>query len=156
MDAASIPGTARTGSERDLIRSDHRALRACAERLDGELARLAAGNGAAEATVRSLLEEFRGRLLRHLSAEEQSGILEQAANAEPRLARRAEELRLQHEDLRRSATQLAAGPGEGAVAVDWAGFWTRFVSFREVLERHEQAENDILQRAYLEDLGGGG
>jgi len=32
--------------------------------------------------------------------------------------------------------------------------YSEFVSFRRVLRDHEQAENEVMQRAYLEDLGG--
>ncbi len=138
------------------MQADHRALRASAERLDEMLGRLAAGASAAEAEARSLLEEFRLRLLAHLDAEEQNGILERAAEAEPRFARRIEKLRLEHDVLRQDVVALAAGPAPRAAGADWDGFHARFVAFRRVLLAHEEAENDVLHGAYMEDVGGRG
>ena len=134
------------------MQPDHRALGVSAERLDKLLAGLATGGSSSGSTVWGLLEEFCRRLVSHLDAEEQSGILELAAEHEPRFARRIEQLLREHDLLRRGANALAAGP-EGS---DWQGFRARFVEFRSVLVAHEQAENDVLHGAYSEDIGGRG
>ena len=102
--------------------------------------------------VQGQLEEFRRRLLRHFAAEERSGILERAAAFEPRFARRVERLRREHRQLRELADRLVAeAAGTGRVRIH-----ARFVAFRRLLRDHEQAEGEVLQRAYLEDLGGSG
>ncbi len=139
-------------AETHSIQSDHRALGAAAERLELLLGACAEGGAAASSEVRVLLEEFRRLLEAHLSAEERSGVLKRAAVAEPRFARRIVQLMREHYELRRRVGALAAGPqGES-----WVGFRARFIEFRGVLDLHEQAENDILQRTYFEDLGGRG
>ncbi len=156
LSSAQTRPTERMDGEHGAIRSDHAALRRCAERIDEQLARLVEGTGSSGDAVRSLLEEFRVRLLRHLSAEEQAGIMQQAVAVEPRFARRVEQLLVEHADLRRGAGDLAAGPDGSNGAPDWGGFHARFVAFRSVLEAHEGAENEVLQCVYLEDLGGRG
>ena len=138
------------------LQSDHRSLRESVQRLDGLLRGLAAGTGAEGVDVRSLLAEFYGRLLAHLDTEEQSGILERAARAEPRLSRPVEKLRREHDGLRAGVRGLAAGPGRTPTGTDWAVFHARFATFCDDLEAHEQAENDVLHSAYMEDIGGRG
>lgn len=141
---------ARVDRDRRATHSEHRALGVLADRLGGLLARLAEG-GSESAGVDALLEEFRRRVVVHLEAEEERGVLEHAAAREPRLARRVERLRLEHDELRRGVARLVAGPA----GADWPGLHARFSAFRDVLHHHEQAENDVLHSAYREDLGGG-
>ena len=139
-------------AETHSIESDHRALGAAAARLDALLGACTAGAASAPSQVPLLLEQFHRLLVAHLGAEERSGVLERAAIAEPRFEQRIGQLLSEHDELRRRAGALAAGPdGEG-----WVGFHARFVAFRSLLDLHEQAENDILHRAYFEDLGGRG
>ena len=154
--SSEMQETSRARSATDAIRSDHRALSACAGHLDREISMLASGAGSNDGQVRFLLEEFRRRLLSHLDAEERSAILERAASHEPRFARRVAELRLQHEELRRIVTELATAAPAAAVEASWSEFRARFGAFRQTLDEHERGENEILQSAYLDDLGGRG
>ncbi|MDJ0866780.1 MAG: hemerythrin domain-containing protein [Myxococcota bacterium] len=157
MISASQHGTT-SPADRDWqpIETDHRELGAVVERLEEWLGRLAAGSRSGEPEVRSLLADFCQRLRAHLGAEEQSGVLERAAAAAPHFAGRIDRLRLEHDELRRGLEMLAAGPEPAIPRPDWPRFHARFQVFRGVLDAHEHAEIDILQRSYLEDLGGGG
>lgn len=137
------------------ILSDHRALGALSEQLENLLGDLAAEGSFEGGAVGRLLVEFRRRLFAHLDAEEKGGVLERAASIEPRLARRVEQLSLEHHELRQSAAVLATGPDSGDSRADWVGFHVRFAAFRDFLQEHEQAENDVLHSAYKEDIGGG-
>jgi len=134
------------------LESEHETLAAAAARLDEELGRLAAQGAevAAGPEAEALAEAFRGRLLAHLESEERSGILERAAAREPRLDRRVQALCEQHAELRERVDGLVA---EAAASTPRL-LHERFVAFRRFLGAHERAENDVLHRAYLEDLGG--
>jgi uncharacterized protein (UPF0335 family) len=134
------------------VDSEHQALDRIVDRVEAMLGRLARGQKGEEAKVRGLVGELRARFFEHLDGEEANRILEQAATVAPRFAGRVDRLLGEHDDLRARMRALVAGAdGEG-----WTGLHARFVEFRRVLRAHERAENDVVQRAYLEDLGGMG
>jgi len=136
------------------IESEHRALERVVERVEALLGRLAKGRAQPGEEVKAggLVEELRGRLFEHLEAEETNRILEQAATVAPRFAEWVDRLLGEHDDLRAHTRALVAGTGSG----DWTALHARFVEFRRVLRAHERAENEVVQRAYLEDIGGPG
>jgi len=146
----------RADSERRPLRSQHAVLGAYATRIDALLGTLGKGTpaGEGELEARLLLDIFRRQLLEHFAFEEENGVLEQAAASAPRFARRIDGLRSQHVELRARIEALV--PRRENDGVGWARLHESFVAFRRTLLAHEQAENDLLQRAYLEDLGGGG
>ena len=149
------PATAIAAS--DSLQSEHAALRSSARRVEALLATLAdtAPERAGEAEVREIQRQlgyFRRQLLDHLAHEERSGILELAVAAAPRFHRRVERLRGQHVELRERIDALV----EEAAGTDWVRVHAHFVAFRRVLVTHDRAENNVVQRAYLEDLGGRG
>ena len=154
IDVSESSTWARSDSGAQRIRSEHASLGLCVERLDDLLERLACGSADASdgADVLLLLDDFRQRLFAHLHREETTGVLERALVVAPHFARRVERLRHEHRDLRQLADGLVAQAGGG----DWTLTRRCFVAFRDVLRAHEQGENEVLQRAYLEDLGGSG
>jgi len=151
MEFSELQSALESENEWDLVVSEHAALTEFAEYLDTTLGNLAAGayNDLEGSGVRTLLTQFRSRLGSHLASEEQRGVLEQACIAEPRFERRIAQLRSEHGELR--ARMDALIDADGAI---WQ-LHTSFVSFRRFLHAHEQAENEILRCAYLDDLGGG-
>ena len=155
-----IPATEpRTRPELDLgwdpIESEHRALRGLADRLEGTLVEIAGTGRRCGVDVGALLEEFCHRLFVHFDVEERSGLIEEAARNEPRLGRRFAGLRGEHDELRRRALALVGELG-AEDPFDWTAFHLRFVELRSLLDAHEQAENDLVHSAYLEDHGGRG
>jgi hemerythrin-like domain-containing protein len=101
------------------IQAEHRALATSVERLDRTLAGVAAGTLASWTEVQMLLRNFRRLLWLHLDSEERSGILERAADAEPRFERRISRLRSEHDELRREVDALATGPDAASAGADW-------------------------------------
>jgi len=141
----------RPGAAWNALMSEHDTLVTAAARLERRLGHAVSADGAL-AEVRRELLAFRSRLLAHLEAEERGGVLERAAAAAPRLARRVDKLRREHEALREGVHALvaeAAGPGG-------CELHARFADFRRRLLGHERAENDVLHAAYRDDLGGSG
>lgn len=132
------------------IEMDHNTLRVYTARLDGMLRCIAHGDSSEEAEIRRTIDQFCLVLFRHLETEESSGVLEQAAEAEPRLAMRVDALHVEHTKLRKGVTDLFGGAVDG----DWGEFHTRFTAFCDLLATHERAENEVLMDAYLEDIGG--
>lgn len=142
-----------TVSELSSLDMEHADLAARAARIESLLAGLRGrADGPQIAEVRRLLDEFQRRLMDHLAAEEQGGYLERAAVVAPRFHRKTEMLLEQHTVLREWIGALVREPEEGG----WAASYVAFCEFRQVLREHERAETDVLQRAYLEDLGGHG
>jgi hypothetical protein len=141
-------------SEWQALESEHRQLEQCAERVGMALGGLAEGHGEVRDTL-VLLREFRTRLHDHLASEEGKRILERAARNAPRFLERVETLRGEHAELRRRVDALK-DEAEGAREEDWPDVYGRFVELRRLLRAHEAAENDLVQRAYLEDIGGPG
>ncbi len=136
------------------IQTDHESLRASAERLEGLLATLAEeAAGAADGhEVLDLLGRFHVQLLDHLDREERQGVLERAVATEPRFARLAGRLRSEHDMLRTHSEALV----RGAAQLGWRPLHARFVEFHAIFVGHEEAENDVIWNANLEDLGGRG
>lgn len=142
------------GSAPQSLWTEHQALAASAERVELALRTLSIG-GAGPATgplAQDLLDEFRRRLLRHFQLEEQGGLLDGLVAAEPRFERRVAKLRSDHVEFRLRVAELEAEVVDGG----WAVVHARFLVFRRDLAVHEQAENELLQRAHLEDIGGRG
>lgn len=132
------------------IADDHVALRGLMERLDEMLGALVANDFSKEEEMLELLGAFRTSLLAHFEREEQSGVLENAAQEQPRFAGRIEALLGEHAGLRTAAESLA----EGAAGEGWGDFEARFEAFRDALAEHERAENEVLTSVYLDDIGG--
>ncbi len=138
------------------LESEHASLRSLAEGLERRLASLArAGrsvDGAAETESRAALSVFRRQLVDHFAHEEEGGLLDLAAATAPRLADRIEGLRAQHDELRARVDALV----DEAAADAWERLAERFAALRGDLLEHERVENEMMQSAYLEDLGGRG
>ncbi|MGH0035386.1 MAG: hemerythrin domain-containing protein [Myxococcota bacterium] len=137
---------------------EHATLGTRAERLEDLLACIAEGEPPPTGwtALQEQVDAFRVELIEHLAREERDGVLEAAVAVQPRFARRMARLRQEHMDLRSRIEGITQRCTESPGRRDWAAVHTRFVAFRMILGDHERAENDILQSAYLEDLGGRG
>jgi hypothetical protein len=106
-----------------------------------------------------LMSRLRDQLATHFSLEEFFGYFDDAIDAAPRLSAEADLLRCQHEDLYLSITELAEdaerllyGPVPENALSDLA---KRFQAFYEQLMAHEESENELIARAFYEDIGVG-
>ncbi|MDP6720410.1 MAG: hypothetical protein QGF59_17235, partial [Pirellulaceae bacterium] len=106
-----------------------------------------------------MLEDLRDHLALHFALEEAYGYFDEPLKVDPRLSSRAKFLRSQHRelylvacDLIDHAMQLHDGHNVRALArrlvAEYADFDTR-------LRRHEQAENELIQQEWDEDIGVG-
>lgn len=149
--------TALPETKLDAIASDHVVLRDHGDRLetalDGMAGHPSGGHAAVgEQEVHAQLYEYRQLFCDHLANEEQEGLLELAITEAPHLARRVERLLADHERLRNRMETLLAS----AAVSSWVHIHVAFIAFRDELRQHERAEDDLMQHAYLDDLGGRG
>ena len=104
------------------------------------------------ATIRKQLTSLREQLAEHFTDEEQGGYLHQALSAAPRLRQQAAELAGQHkcflECLDRLSNNLRAEEAES-----WKEARSDFGQLVIDLQKHEGAENMLLQDAFTSDLG---
>lgn len=106
-----------------------------------------------------MLEDLRDHLALHFSLEEAYGYFDEPLQVDPRLSERAKVLRAQHRelylqscDLIDLAMQLHDGHNLRALAHQVVAEYTKFDA---QLNAHEQAENDLLQQEWDDDIGGG-
>ncbi len=106
-----------------------------------------------------LMSRLRDQLATHFSLEEFFGYFDDAIDAAPRLSAEADVLRCQHEALYLTITELADDAERllyGPVPDDTvSGLAKRFQAFYEQLMAHEESENELITRAFYEDIGVG-
>jgi hypothetical protein len=138
------------------IAGQHVSLRATAHALEEFLGGLLREGGDVHAaTARGRLGEFFGQIVEHLRSEEREGRLAMALARAPHWQRKADLLRGEHSRFRASLAALVADAERAGGTNDWISVQRRFAAFRRAFMAHEALENEILQRAYLEDMGGG-
>jgi iron-sulfur cluster repair protein YtfE (RIC family) len=145
------------GQHRDLMRR-----RRSVERELSALAILAEEEGGDEAEetvmrVLSLLTALRRELKEHFALEESVGFLAAAADAAPRLSRRASRLTREHADVDAALARLLQDLLSSQKAPErWATLLEVFAGLSETLLAHERAEEEMVRQAFMDDLGGGG
>jgi len=102
----------------------------------------------------ALLADLSRQLPEHFALEEKGGYLAEALQAAPRFSRRAERLQKQHRGF---GDRIESILEEANLAATSSKSWRRvdghFRQFSTALMAHEQAENDILESAFLDDIG---
>lgn len=135
------------------IKEDNRELRHWLQR-SAAAARAAAIAGEPSRELVAVLGQLRDQLALHFALEEAYGYFDNALVDAPELSRRALGLRDEHEPLYRELCQIVEqaerwhyrelAPGRQPL-LD-----RRFEDFRGKLDRHEQAENELIRAAYCE------
>lgn len=144
------------------LRSHHSSLRRTIFNvlhvLDDTARHCAGDDGAPQADVAGALTLLRD-LGRHLpmrfEKEERGGHLAEALAAAPRFSRRATGLMQQHADFSRRIDALVKEAEQaGRSRAAWGAVRDSFRELALDLLAHEQAESDIVESAFLDDLGG--
>ncbi len=103
----------------------------------------------------ALLADLARSLPLRFEQEERAGQLAEALNAAPRFSRRASALLRQHGDFVCRADALSADAERlGSGSAGLPPIRDRFREFALDLLSHEQTEADIVESAFLDDLGG--
>ena len=100
------------------------------------------------------LSVLRDGLESHFRNEETAGFLEQIAEHAPRLAGRTARLCAEHLEILSETNNLLEQVMQGDGSEGWWCFIeAAFHDFRKRLMEHEREENELLQRAYSDDIG---
>lgn len=106
--------------------------------------------------ARSALTGLARQFPAHFAREEAIGYLAEALEKAPRFNAHAEVLRRQHAHLTAEIGQIAGlARSARTAAPSWDVVGARFTAFSEAVRAHEEAENEIMRSAFLEDLGSG-
>jgi RNA polymerase-binding transcription factor DksA len=107
------------------------------------------------ASTHALLSDLGRQLPERFRQEEQGGYLAEALSAAPRFSRRATELMQQHAEFsRRIADVVKTAESAGSSSPDWRRVQDEFRQLSLDLLAHEQSESDIIESAFLDDVGG--
>lgn len=106
-----------------------------------------------------MLEDLRDHLALHFALEEAYGYFDEPLEVDPRLSSRAKVLRSQHRDLYLAACDLIELAMQlhdgGNVRLLAKQLVDEYSNFESQLNRHEQAENELIQQAWDDDIGVG-
>jgi iron-sulfur cluster repair protein YtfE (RIC family) len=104
----------------------------------------------------SLLTALRRELKEHFALEESAGFLAAAADAAPRLSRRASQLAREHAAMDAALGRILEGLLSSQKSPErWAALLESFARLSESLLAHERAEEEMVRMAFMDDLGGG-
>ena len=107
------------------------------------------------ASAVALVADLGRQLPARFEMEERGGHLAEALAAAPRFTRRATELMKEHAVFTRRIDAIVKdAEGAGASAPAWSAVHTQFRLLALDLLAHEQAEANIVESAFLDDLGG--
>ena len=134
----------------EAIRREHAELRA----LLGQMSEILSARQVPLEEVVRKLSSLRDQLDSHFRHEESEGFFEQIADHAPRLAGRIKGLCSEHvnmlDDLDELLEQVMQGDGSDGW---WQFIAAAFHDLSKRLMEHERVENELLQRAYTDDIG---
>ena len=144
------------------LKGQHRDLMRRRRSVELELSTLAAlgekgeeGEGTLMRAM-SLLTALRRELKEHFVLEERVGFLAAAAEAAPRLSRRASLLGREHADMDAAVARILEDLlANQKLPERWAALVESFARFSETFLAHERAEGEMVREAFMDDLGGG-
>ncbi len=134
----------------DEIRREHAELR----ELLGQVHHAVANRLRTVAQVAELLATLSDHIETHFQEEEFGGFFDEVVSQAPRLSERTDALREEHQRLLTLVNQLSDLALQGNGSDDW---WEKlerqFHEFSKDLMHHEHKENELLQEAFVEDIG---
>jgi len=138
-----------TGSHHELLH-EHAYLRTVLELVTETVA----ARQARPVVVAEMVSQAVEGVLEHFWCEERSGHLNVATERAPNLAVRAEALIREHEEMALQLRDIQRHTSAAEASTVWwqqlQDLWEQFLTR---FEKHEDAENRLLQTAFTEDLG---
>lgn len=132
------------------IQQEHRELTTLLEKIESALADR---SGPIQEVV-DMIGQLGHQLTKHFQTEEAGGYFSEALSEAPRLFDRANDLMLQHPNMTKSARKLAkAADPETEPERWWQQTSERFAALREELHKHEREEDQLIQEAFMRDIG---
>ncbi len=123
--------------------------------LEAHLARMSGPSHPGEVRnhIAGRLSQLQSELAEHFAEEERGGFVPHAAALAPRLTLRARRVLSQHDLLRVELSKVVSTLARGTA--DWGQVREGFEAFTALLLEHEERENELINEAHLDDLGGG-
>ena len=138
------------GSASQRVESQHKVLRKMIAEVQGTLE----SQSDSFDILSSQLSVLAQKLQEHFIEEEEGGFFDHIKKRAPQLSTDSTQLEEEHVDLLGQIRDLIAKAAtcEGSESW-WQGLKTDFHDFSKLLMQHESLENQLLQRAYGEDIG---
>jgi hypothetical protein len=114
------------------------------------------GDAEAFAGLARLVIELQIRLPAHFALEEKGGYLSEELAKAPRLSRIAARLLDEHADFLTRLQRFSESVRRARRAEDCSSLLSETLAFREAIRKHELSENQLMQEALMDDLGGRG
>ena len=149
----------KVGEVRDDVLREHRELMELITSLQEKAARYSDDAERWSEELGEILMPLRTTLHRHFTAEEEGPFAKDFPEAFPHLAGKLEDLMGEHRDLMDRIDHLLREVNESSERAGKAEVQRirkDVHAFIEAIRVHEAAENNLLQDAYLEDIGGSG
>ena len=104
-------------------------------------------------SVRDSLLSLGSHLKTHFAFEEFGGFMEEVVGASPNASPQVERLKQDHQTILAESERLCRLARAGSPPSETSQLRKKILHLLELLNRHEHAENDVVQRVLMDDLG---
>jgi hypothetical protein len=104
-------------------------------------------------SVRDSLLSLGSHLKTHFAFEEFGGFMEEVVGASPNSSPQVEQLKLDHQAILAESERLCRMARGGSPSSKASQLGKKILHLLELLNRHEHAENELVQRVITDDLG---
>ena len=104
-------------------------------------------------SVRDSLLSLGSHLRTHFAFEEFGGFMEEVVGASPNSSPQVERLKLEHQAILVESERLCRMARGGSPSSKASPLRKKILHLLELLNRHEHAENELVQRVLMDDLG---
>ena len=102
-------------------------------------------------SVRDSLHSFDSHLKTHFAFEEFGGFMEEVVGASPNTSPQVERLKQEHQTILAESQRLCRMADRGSSKT--SQLKKKILHLLEILDQHEHAENELVQRVLMDDLG---
>jgi len=104
-------------------------------------------------SVRDSLLALGSHLKTHFAFEEFGGFMEEVVSASPNASPQVERLKQDHQTILAESERLCRVVRGGSPSSEASQLRKKILHLLELLNRHEHAENDLVERVLMDDLG---
>jgi iron-sulfur cluster repair protein YtfE (RIC family) len=104
-------------------------------------------------SIRDSLLSLGSHLKTHFAFEEFGGFMEEVLGASPNASPQVERLKQDHQTILAESERLCRMTREGSLSSEASQLRKKILHLLELLNRHEHAENELVQRVLMDDLG---
>ena len=138
------------------LQQEHQMIGAAAEELTHLVERPASAHEGESDwlnSVRDSLNSLSSHLKTHFAFEEFGGFMEEVVGASPNASPQVERLKQDHQTILAKSEELCQIIRGGSAFSETSQLRKKILRLLELLNRHEHAENELVQRVLMDDLG---